>query len=51
MEHCNTEQLKNSFFVSTVVEWNHLDTATVRAETVEGFKQALTALLSLSLSV
>ena len=41
VEHCKTEQLKHSFFVRTVVEWNHLNTATVRAETVESFKQAL----------
>ena len=41
VEHCKTEQLKHSFFVRTVVEWNHLDTETVRAETVESFKQAL----------
>ena len=41
VEHCKTEQLKHSFFVRTVVEWNHLDTATVRSETVESFKQAL----------
>ena len=41
VEHCKTEQLKHSFFVRTVVEWNHLNTATVRTETVESFKQAL----------
>ena len=40
---CKTEQLRNSFFVKTVVEWNHLATETVRAETVEGFKQALSS--------
>ena len=41
VEHCKTEQLKHSFFVRTVVEWNHLDTETVCAERVESFKQAL----------
>ena len=42
LEHCKTEQLlKHSFFVRTVVEWNHLNTATVCAEKVESFKQAL----------
>ena len=41
VEHCKSEQLKQSFFVRTIVEWNHLDTATVRSETVESFKQAL----------
>ena len=40
-EHCRTEQLKHSFFGRTVVEWNHLNTATVPTETVESFKQAL----------
>ena len=41
VEHCKTGQLKHSFFVRTVVEWNHLDTETVRSETVESFKQGL----------
>ena len=41
VEHCKTEQPKHSFFVRTVVELNHLHTETVRAETVESFKQAL----------
>ena len=42
IENSRTEQLKHSFFVKTVVEWNHLDTEVVRAETVESFKEALT---------
>ena len=33
IEHCKTEQLKQSFFVRTVIERNQLDTATVRADT------------------
>ena len=41
VEHCKSEQLKHSYFASTVVVWNHLNTETVRAETVESFKQAL----------
>ena len=41
VENYKTEQLKNSFFVKTVIEWNHLSTETVRAKTVESFKQAL----------
>ena len=36
-----TEQLRNSFFVKTVVEWNQLDERTVTQETPEGFKRAL----------
>ena len=34
----NTEQFRNSFFVKTVIQWNHLDESVVTAETVEGFK-------------
>ena len=43
VENCKTEQLKNSFFVKTVIEWNHLSTETVCAKTVESFKQALSS--------
>ena len=42
VETCKTEQLKQSFFVKTVVEWSHLDTEVVHAETVEYFRDALT---------
>ena len=42
VETCKTEQLKQSFFVKTVVEWNQLVTEVVRAETVESFRDALT---------
>ena len=41
IEQCKTDQLKNSFFVKTIIEWNHLETAVVHAETVEGFKTLL----------
>ena len=41
IENCKTEQLKHSFFVRTVVEWNHLDTELVHAETVESFQDSL----------
>ena len=41
IEQCKTDQLKNSFFVRTIIEWNHLETAVVHAETVEGFKTLL----------
>ena len=51
LEHCKTEQLlKHSFFVRTVVEWNHLNTATVCAETVKSFKQALPQYYSVMLN-
>ena len=36
IEQC---KLKKSFFVNTIIEWNHLETAVVHAETVEGFKK------------
>ena len=42
IEQCKSEQLKNSFFIKTiieaVIEWNHLETAAVHAETEDGFK-------------
>ena len=41
IEQCKREQLKNSFFVKTIIEWNHLETAVEHAETVEGFKTLL----------
>ena len=41
IENCKTEQLKYTCFVRTVVEWNHLDTELVHAETVESFKDSL----------
>ena len=41
IEQCKSEQLKNSFFVKTIIEWNHLETAVVHAETVEGLKTLL----------
>ena len=40
-EICKTEQLKQSFFIRTVVDWNHLDSAMEQADTVESFKHAL----------
>ena len=42
IKNCKTEQLKQPFFVRTVVERNQLDTEVVRAETVESFRDALT---------
>ena len=42
IENSKTEQLKQPFFVRTVVEWNQLDTEVVCAETVESFRDALT---------
>ena len=38
-ENCKTEQLKQSFFARTVVEWNHLDTEIVHAK--KDFKDSL----------
>ena len=38
-----TGQLKNSFFVKTVIEWNHMSTEQVRTEEIENFKQALSS--------
>ena len=36
-----TPQHSNSFFVSTIVNWNHLEDTIVRATSVESFKSAL----------
>ena len=36
-----TDQYKNSFFIKTAIDWNHLEDNTVCAKTVEGFKSAL----------
>ena len=41
IKHLKSEQYRNSFFPKTSVDWNHLDTGTVHADTVEGFKAAL----------
>ena len=36
-----TEMCKNSFFPRTIIGWNNLDDSVVRADTVEGFKKAV----------
>lgn len=36
-----TEQYRNSFFIKTTADWNHLPSEVVGAGTVEGFKSAL----------
>ena len=41
VDQSKTDQYKNSFFVRTAIEWNHLENSVVHAETVEGFKAAL----------
>ena len=41
VEKAKTEQYKHSFFIRTTVEWNHLDSDIVHAETVVGFQSAL----------
>ena len=41
IEQCHSEQLKISFFIKTVIEWNHLEQEVVHAKTVEGFKTLL----------
>ena len=39
IEQCKSEQLKTLFFfIKTIIEWNHLETAVAHAETVEGFR-------------
>jgi hypothetical protein len=37
-----THQFSNSFFVKTLIDWNHLEDSVVCATSVESFKSALT---------
>ena len=37
-----THQFSNSFFVKTLINWNHLEDSVVYATSVESFKSALT---------
>ena len=39
--HSNTEQHKNSFFVHTTTDWNHLNDNQVKAPMLENFKQRI----------
>ena len=38
----SSQNFKNSFFIKSVIDWNHLEEGVIRAETVESFKEALT---------
>ena len=40
-QRANNEPYKNSFFIKTVLDWNHLDDNTVNQSTLESFKTAL----------
>ena len=37
-----TDQYRNSFFIRTAVDWNHLNNSTVQAKSLETFKSLLT---------
>ena len=37
----NTNQYRNSFFIKTAVDWNHLNNPTVQSKTLESFKTRL----------
>ena len=39
--HANSNQFKNSFFIRTVIDWNHLASSAVNAESPEAFRSAL----------
>jgi hypothetical protein len=41
VEHPNTEQYKNSLFIRTAIDWNHLENSLVTAKTTEEFKGLL----------
>ena len=36
-----TEQYRNSFFIGTTIDWNHLSDSIVNCDTIEAFKSAL----------
>jgi hypothetical protein len=40
-QRANTEPFKNSFFIKTVLDWNHLDDNTVNQSSLKSFKSAL----------
>ena len=40
-QRANTEPFKNSFFIRTVLDWNHLDDNKVNQSSLESFKTAL----------
>ena len=40
----NTQQYNSSFFIQSIVDWNHLDEEAVSAKSVEAFKTALEGL-------
>ncbi len=41
VSRCRTDQYKHSFFISTIIDWNHLDEETITAPSVEQFKQKI----------
>ena len=41
IDDVNTDQYRNSFFVKTVLMWNHLDENTISAQAVKGFRSSL----------
>ena len=36
-----TDQYKQSFFVSTLIDWNHLDNSIVSSSTIDSFKKKI----------
>ena len=38
---CKAELFRNSFFPKTIIDWSHLEDCVVRAETVNGFRKAV----------
>ena len=42
VEHSNTEQYRNSLFIRTAIDWNHLENSLIIANTTEEFKELLT---------
>ena len=41
---CKTDQYKNSFFVKTTLDWNHLSDSFVKCDSVETIRSAITGI-------
>ena len=41
MDNFRTDQFRHSFFIDSVIKWNHLPDNIVHADSVESFKSAL----------
>ena len=47
MDSFRTDQLRLSFFIDSVIKWNHLPGSIVHVDSLENFKSALLKLLQI----